>query len=538
MTSPGPAANPRLRVLGPLEALVDGRSVHVSGLQGALVALLAAEPGATVTVDRLADELWPGHTPRNPANATQILVSRLRARLGADLVETRPGGYRLAVPLEALDAATFERLVETAAGVEPGRAEGLLARAERLWRGPAFTPYDDLPGVRAAAARLTELRLTARERRGQALLELGRCSDAVPDLEALVLADPLRETAVGALATALARTGRAAEALGQVADLRSRLREAGLDPSQRIEVLQQRILTGDLGPEGEQTVAGSSLRLVCRQLTRAPGETVTLGETGAGRTLVFVPGWVSRLDALTTGVDPRGRVLALLAAHLRVVTYDRYGTGLSPGTVRSFDLDTSVAELLAVLDALHEDRVVVFASSAASPIAIAAAARDPRIVRLVLLGGYADGPELFSNPGVREAMLHLVRSSWGVGSRVLANLLMPDRYDEKVFARFQRQAADAEVAAGFLEQMYDADVADRLDLVRQPTLVLHYADDPAVPIAGGARVADGIPDARLQVLEGAYHLPPARDAALVADAIVSWCREGLPDANEPQATRQ
>ncbi len=528
-------ATPRLRVLGPLEALVDGHPVQVSGLQGALLSLLASDPGATMTLDRLADALWPSEAPLDPANATQILVSRLRARLGAGLVETRPGGYRLAVPLDDLDAAVFEQLVDTAAAVAPDRAEGLLAQAERLWRGPAFTPYDDLPGVRAAAARLTELRSTARERRGQALLDLGRYGDAVPDLDALVLADPLRETAVVALATALARTGRSAEALGQVADLRSRLRESGLDPSQRVEVLQQRILTGDLGPEGETTVAGSPLRLVCHQLSRAPGETVTFGESGTGQTLVFVPGWVSRLDALTTGVDPRGRVLALLAADLRVVTYDRYGTGLSPGPVRSFDLETSVAELVAVLDALDEERVVLFGSSAASPIAIAAAARDPRIVRLVLLGGYADGPALFSNPGVREAMVHLVRSSWGVGSRVLANLLMPDRYDEKVFARFQRQVADAEVAAGFLEQMYDADVTDLLDQVLQPTLVLHYADDPAVPIAGGTRVADGIPDARLEVLEGAYHLPPARDAALIADAIVSWCRE---DADEAQAARQ
>ena len=172
-------------MLGPLEARVDGRSVQVSGLQGAFLALLAADPGATVTLDRLADALWPGEAPRNPANAIQILVSRLRARLGADLVETRPGGYRLAVPLDDLDAATFERLVETAAAVEPDRAKDLLSAAERLWRGPAFTPYDDLPGVRSAAARLTELRSTARERRGQALLELGRFSDAVPDLDAL-----------------------------------------------------------------------------------------------------------------------------------------------------------------------------------------------------------------------------------------------------------------------------------------------------------------------------------------------------------------
>jgi pimeloyl-ACP methyl ester carboxylesterase len=192
--------------------------------------------------------------------------------------------------------------------------------------------------------------------------------------------------------------------------------------------------------------------------------------------------------------------------------------------VSSFDLGTSVAELVGLLDELGAERVVVFGSSAASPIAIAAAARDPRIERLVLLGSYADGPALFSNEGVRDAMLGLVRSSWGVGSRVLANLVMPDRYDEKVFARFQRQVADAPVAAGFLQQMYDADVTRELPRVRRPTLVLHYADDPAVPLAGGRQVAEGIAGATLRVLEGAYHLPPARDAARIADEVLAWCR--------------
>ncbi len=524
-------------MLGPLEVAVAGGPVFPTGRQGALLALLAADAAAVVPHDRLADALWPDEAPRDPLNALQILVSRLRARLGADLVETRPGGYRLGAAGD-LDAARFEALVAEAAGTGPERAVGLLGAAERLWRGAALAPYDDLPGVRQAAARLTALRFVARERRAQALVELGRFDEAVSELEALVLLDPLRETAVSVLVTALARSGRAAEALGRMADLRVQLRASGLDPSPSIEALQQRVLTGDLGPDGDATVTGSPLRLVCRQLSRAPGETVTLGEAGTGPPLVFVPGWVSRLDSVASGFDPRGRVLARLAAELRVVTYDRYGTGLSPGRVTSYDLESSVAELLAVLDALGERRVVVMGSSAAAPIAISAAARDARIERLVVLGGYADGPRVFSNPGVREAMLSLVRSSWGVGSRVLANLLMPDRYDEKVFARFQRQVADAEVAAGFLEQMYDADVSAELGRVRQPTLVLHYADDPAVPIAGGRQVAEGIAGARLRVLDGAYHLPPARHAAAIADTIVAWCREPLTSGESPAPARQ
>ena len=362
----------RLRVLGPLEVVVDGSPHSPRGRQATLLALLAAEGGATVPVDRLADALWPADPPRDPVNAIQILVSRVRARFGSDLVGTSPGGYRLALPVDQVDATRFEALVDQAAEAAPEQAVELLGAAEQLWRGPALTPYDDLPGARETAARLTALRLSARERRARALVGLGRHDDAVADLESLVLADPLRESAVAELVTALARSGRAAEALGRVADLRAELAEAGLDPSPSIEALEQRVLTGDLGPDGDVTVAGSSLRLVCRQLARAPGETVTLGEAGTGPTLVFVPGWVSRLDAVASGIDPRGRVLARLAAEVRVVTYDRYGTGLSPGRVASFDLESSVAELLAVLDALASR------GSWSSPPAPRARSRSPR----------------------------------------------------------------------------------------------------------------------------------------------------------------
>ena len=110
----------------PLEVRVDGDWTSPSGRGAALLALLAAEPGATVPVDRLVDALWPGAAPKDPANAIQILVSRLRARLGPDLVETQPGGYRLALPAAELDAVAFERLVRASAQGAPAEAAELL----------------------------------------------------------------------------------------------------------------------------------------------------------------------------------------------------------------------------------------------------------------------------------------------------------------------------------------------------------------------------------------------------------------------------
>ena len=247
---------------------------------------------------------------------------------------------------------------------------------------------------------------------------------------------------------------------------------------------------------------------------------------GDGAPLVFLPGWVSRLDEYSSGTDPRGRLLAKLAERLRVIAYDRYGTGMSAGPVTDFSLETSVEELLRLLDAIGEEHVTLFASSCSSPVAVAAAARDTRVGRLVVLCGFACGPAVFHNRAVADSMLSMVRSGWGMGSRVLANLLLPDREDEPNFARFQRRAATPEVAAGFLGQMYSADVSGLLATVRQPALILHYREDPAIPVAGGHELARGLPHAELILLEGAYHLPPAKDVDRIAEATVAFCETG------------
>jgi pimeloyl-ACP methyl ester carboxylesterase len=120
----------------------------------------------------------------------------------------------------------------------------------------------------------------------------------------------------------------------------------------------------------------------------------------------------------------------------------------------------------------------------------------------------------------------MVRSGWGLGSRVLANLLLPSGEDEPGFARFQRQAATPEVAAGFLGQMYSADVSGLLATVLQPALIMHYREDPAIPVAGGYGLARGLPNAELILLEGACHLPSEKDVNRIAEATFAFCETG------------
>jgi DNA-binding SARP family transcriptional activator len=107
----------RFKVLGPLEVEGDtGAAVVISGQRPrALLTALLLDPGAVVPLDRLVDALWGEEPPSAPGNALQQIVARLRSRLAAagdgavDALVTAPGGYRLAVSPDAVDAALFER---------------------------------------------------------------------------------------------------------------------------------------------------------------------------------------------------------------------------------------------------------------------------------------------------------------------------------------------------------------------------------------------------------------------------------------------
>ncbi len=522
---------PHVRVLGPIEVTTADGPVAVVGRQGALVAMLAARAGAVVPTDQLVDGLWGQRLPDDPSNTVQGLVSRLRSRLGADLIETRSSGYRLGAPPDEIDASRFEELLRRADEALAPVAISLIDEALALWRGQAFGEHADLAPLRAEASRLGELQLVASERRLRRLVELGRFDEAIPGLEAFVSDHPLREVALGALMEALAGAGRKTEALRRLSAYRSMLaEESGLEPSAPLLRLERAVLAdaldGQAGPADHPAVGASLFNIRLRFFERASGEQVAYGELGNGAPLVFLPGWVSRLDEYSSGTDPRGRLLAKLAERLRVFAYDRYGTGMSAGPLTDFSLESSVEELSHLLDTIDEERVTLFASSCSSPVGVVAASRDTRVERLVVLNGFACGPAVFHNRAVVDSMMSMVRAGWGLGSRVLANLLLPDGVDEPAFARFQRRAASPDVAAGFLSQMYSADVSSVLATVRQPALIIHYREDRAIPVSGGHELARGLPHAELILLEGAYHLPPAKDVDRIAEAIFAFCETG------------
>ena len=98
-----------VRLLGPVDVVDSAGTVHApdSALRRTLLSLLAMRPGEVVATDWLLEHAWGGEPPDSGTQALRFHISRLRKELGVGApIETRPGGYRLAVTEADVDCST------------------------------------------------------------------------------------------------------------------------------------------------------------------------------------------------------------------------------------------------------------------------------------------------------------------------------------------------------------------------------------------------------------------------------------------------
>jgi predicted ATPase/DNA-binding SARP family transcriptional activator len=252
--------NVDFRLLGPLEALVEGEPVSLGApKQRALLAQLLLRANEAVPVERLVDALWPEEPPASARHAVQVYVSRLRRALGPHRVQARSRAYLLRADPEEVDLMRFRRLVaearEALAGNEPSAAAERARDAVELWRGRPLADLEDEPGVDEVVLELEEERLSAIELRFEAELRAGIGAELVPELGRLVAEYPGREQLHAQLMLALYRAGKQTEALAAYERARhALLNELGLEPSPRLQGLAAAIRRRDpaLTPESPE----------------------------------------------------------------------------------------------------------------------------------------------------------------------------------------------------------------------------------------------------------------------------------------------
>jgi DNA-binding SARP family transcriptional activator len=213
-----------------------------------LLKLLAVERPGLVTVDRIVEILWPDERPASPEQNVAIMVSRLRAVLGAELIQGGRAGYRLAAgPGLVVDLDVAAGFCEQAEGKLATAAAVALAAAERahelLSAGTAIgdEPYADW--AEPARDQVRELLRRVRLAAAEASLATGDPRRAAGYAEAAVAADPLDEAAHRWYMSAAAAAGEQAKALAAYEALRQRLgRELGADPAPQTRELHLAIL--------------------------------------------------------------------------------------------------------------------------------------------------------------------------------------------------------------------------------------------------------------------------------------------------------
>lgn len=216
-----------------------------------LLSVLLLRANCWVPDSDLIEVVWPAGSPTSAAGNMKTYVSQLRQTLGrldqrTDRIERKSGAYRLAIDRAELDTLLFEdRMAHGHAaltGGETGKAIDRLQSALHLWRG---NPYQslDVEEARFEAARLTEMRWTAKQTLADAYVRAGRNTEAVPLLRSMNVENPLCEHTWLLLMQALGNLGRRAEALEVYQTARHTLVEQlGVEPGTGLRDMQRRIL--------------------------------------------------------------------------------------------------------------------------------------------------------------------------------------------------------------------------------------------------------------------------------------------------------
>ncbi|MFK4190059.1 ATP-binding protein [Streptomyces sparsogenes] len=261
-----------------------GREISGPRLRG-LLALLAGDLRTGCGTARLVEGLWPeGERPENPTKALQILVSRARAQLGADVIASTPTGYRLALPEDRVDSsAVLLRAAASARHARAGDHAGALAHAEAglaLWAGgpggeaaggatgeavggsavggpvaggsvaggPAAgkDPVAERDPVAALRAERAATYRTLARARALALSRLGRRAEAAEPLAGLARERPRDEEVLLELLRCEAATLGPSAALARYDAYRRALREdLGTDPGPALRAVHEELLRGE-----------------------------------------------------------------------------------------------------------------------------------------------------------------------------------------------------------------------------------------------------------------------------------------------------
>ena len=222
-----------------------------------------------------------------------------------------------------------------------------------------------------------------------------------------------------------------------------------------------------------------------------------------------------------------GPIIGPLSRGRRVFAPDWPGYGVSDKPDVEYDLAYYVDFLCRLMDALGLARAALLGISMGGGAALGFALDEPeRVERLVLVDSYGLGSGiprgrlgyfLARTPLAADLIYAIMRRSRLVVRRGLLSVV----YDRRVVTdcladeahRLLKEPGSGRAFRSFrqnevLWEGLRTDFSERLGEITAPTLVIHGAHDPIVPVAWARRAHKRLPNSELRVFDGCGHWPP------------------------------
>jgi DNA-binding CsgD family transcriptional regulator/pimeloyl-ACP methyl ester carboxylesterase len=259
------------------------------------------------------------------------------------------------------------------------------------------------------------------------------------------------------------------------------------------------------------------------------GFNIAFGESGAGRPLVFLPLTFSHVQLFWSDETVLGRWLEGLAERFRLIQYDGRGQGMSSrGLSAQHNGSHEVLDLEAVIARLQLDRFVLMARGPMGHAAVRYAAAHPeRVEALVLFSLPASGkawPASFAKSLAAEDWDLFLQTFTAFDGR-------PS--DPEAAVRRLRQTVTQEDWAHLIRNWIASDVGPLLAGVRNAALVVHPRDVLQPHLEETAKLAAGLPNARMLVTDGSTQLGDPVQGLQALDHFIA----NLPGDDAPAARR-
>lgn len=274
------------------------------------------------------------------------------------------------------------------------------------------------------------------------------------------------------------------------------------------------------------------------QFVQAPdGVQLAFAEIGEGTPVLCMPGGPWHLIDVQWQVKAWRELNDVLARHVRLITLDYRGLGLSGGSYRLVTPDILLQDIETLRRRLRIDRWAVFAPNLAGPLGLTYAAEHPeRVTHLVLWCAAENGGEC--GGGIFQMLHEAFSEDWELFIETTSHISLG--WDSggvaHDFAVAVQKHVSADAFVHFEKMLRETSAREHTERVQAPALVVHRRHLDRMPVSLARDLAGRLPRGRLALLDGDSVAPFGDDAERLATVLADFLREHDASATAQRTT--